>query len=97
VILNLHVGKSLQRYSCSCSDTQLLLPSIATGCILAAVARKSQKVIGWCSSVGLLVRWSHPSGKGAITKGGSMTKPAAFGVTRRPRDRASRPDKFQRE
>ncbi len=34
----------------------------------------------------------HLSGKGAITKGGSV---AAF-VPRRPSDRASRPDKFQR-
>ena len=86
VVLNLQVGKSLQCYSCSCSDTQLLLPSIAKSCILAAAARKSQQVIGWCCSVGILVRWSHPSGKGAITKGGSVTKPAAFApVTARPR------------
>jgi hypothetical protein len=34
------------------------------------------------------VRWSHLSGKGAITKGGSVTKPAAV-VPRRPRDRAT--------
>ena len=39
--------------------------------------------------VGLLVRWSHPSGKSASTKGGSVTKPTAI-VPREPRDRASR-------
>ena len=44
--LNLQLGKSLQHYSCSCGDTQLLLPSIATSCILAAAAQKSQQVIG---------------------------------------------------
>ena len=47
---------------------QLLVPSHATSCILAPAVRKSQQVIGWCSYVGLLVRWPHPSGKGA-TKG----------------------------
>jgi hypothetical protein len=26
--LNLQLSESLQRYSCSCSDTQLLLPSL---------------------------------------------------------------------
>jgi hypothetical protein len=35
------------------------------------------------------VRWSHPSGKGASTKGGSVTKPTAI-VPREPRDRARR-------
>jgi hypothetical protein len=46
VTLNLQQGKSLQHYSCSCGDTQLLLPSIATSCILAAAERQGQQGIG---------------------------------------------------
>jgi len=46
VALNLQLSESLQRYSCSCSDTQLLLLSLATSWIPAAAARQGQQGIG---------------------------------------------------